>query len=159
MRAMLLLAAMAMLVVPACGQDRARREEAREVVDRFLRAFENLDMQRFINCFAEDATVFFPEPEPAKRFDGKAAIKAHFELVFAAIRRGSASSQPPFHRLVPENVEVQPVGDEGAVVSFELSNAVRIARRTVVLQKRGDSWLIVHLHASNVPVKEPSPVP
>jgi len=159
MRAILLLAAIAMLVVPACGQDHARREEAREVVDRFLRAFENLDMQRFIDCFAEDATVFFPEPEPAKRFDGKAAIKAHFELVFAAIRRGSTSSQAPFHRLVPENVEVQPVGDEGAVVSFELSNAVRIARRTVVLQKRGDSWLIVHLHASNVPVKEPSPVP
>ena len=116
-------------------------------------------MQRFIDCFAEDATVFFLSRSPAKRFGGKAAIQAHFELVFAGIRRSSSSSQPPFHRLVPENVDVQLVGEEGAVVSFELSNAERIARRTVVLQKREDSWLIVHLHASNVPVKEPNPVP
>jgi hypothetical protein len=36
----------------------------------FLRAFENLDMQQFIACFADDATVFFPIPEAARTRPG-----------------------------------------------------------------------------------------
>jgi ketosteroid isomerase-like protein len=156
---MLLLVATAMTAEAAYGHDVAVKAEVREAVNRFLRAFENLDMQHFIACFAEDATVFFPEPEPARRFDGKAAIKTHFEQVFAAIRLDSASSEPPFHRLVPENLQVELLGDEGAVVTFQMTNAIRIARRTLVLQKRGDSWLISHLHASNAPVPAASPAP
>jgi len=37
------------------------------------------------------------------------------------------------------------------IVSFTLRNAERIARRTLVFKKVGGDWLIVHLHASNVP--------
>jgi len=47
-------------------------------------------------------------------------------------------------------MQVRLLGDASAVVTFQMSNAMRIARRTLVLQKRGDSWYIVHLHASNV---------
>jgi uncharacterized protein (TIGR02246 family) len=129
------------------------------VVERFLQAFEKLDMANFIRCFADDATVFFPPPEPAGRFTGKEAIKTHFVRVFAAIRQTSTRSSPPFHRLIPEDLKVQLLGDSSAVVTFQLSNADRIARRTFVLQKLGNSWFIVHLHASNVPVLSPSPAP
>jgi ketosteroid isomerase-like protein len=100
-----------------------------------------------------------PQPEPAGRFDGKEAIKTHFEQVFAAIRRTSTRSTPPFHRLIPEDLRVQLLGDSSAVVTFRLSNADRIARRTLVLEKLGNAWFIVHVHASNVPVLRQSPAP
>jgi len=48
----------------------------------FLRAFENLDMQQFIACFADNATVFFPMPEPPERVDGKQAIQQRFRTRF-----------------------------------------------------------------------------
>jgi len=121
------------------------------LVTKFLRAFEDLDMSRFIACFANDATVFFPIPEPPSRVDGKRAIQSRFEIVFASIRLGAASG-PPYHRLIPEDLAVQATSSDSAVVSFHLRNAERTARRTLVLRKEGEQWLIVHLHASNVMV-------
>ena len=117
----------------------------------FLKAFENLDMPTFSACFAEDATAFFPSPEPPLRFSGKPAIQAQFEIVFAAIRK-SANAGPPFHRLDAQDFLVQIIGAETALVSFHLQNSERIARRTLVLVKSEDGWRISHLHASNVPL-------
>jgi ketosteroid isomerase-like protein len=129
----------------------AERHAIGQVTSRFLASFENLDMPAFIGCFAEDATVFFPAPEPPERFSGKAAIQTHFQQVFDSIRK-SASSGPPYHRLIPENLEVQLLGADAAVVSFHLRNTERIARRTLVLKKVHGVWQIAHLHASNVPL-------
>ena len=129
------------------------------LVQRFLQAFEQLDMPNFIACFADDATVFFPPPEPVGRFSGKEAIKTQFGQVFAAVRKASTRSSPPFHRLVPEDLKVQLLDDRTAVVTFQLSNANRSARRTLVLEKLRNAWLIVHLHASNVSIPLPSPTP
>jgi hypothetical protein len=119
----------------------------------FLRAFENLDMKQFIACFADDATVFFPMPEPPERVHGKQAIQQRFEGVFASIR-STAKSGPPFHRLVPEDLSIQLTPGPGhtTVVSFHLRNEERIARRTLVLTKMNGQWLIIHLHASNAPL-------
>jgi uncharacterized protein (TIGR02246 family) len=157
MRTTLLLIAMTTLAASGSIQDRAESErQVRQATEQFLRTFEDLDMQRFIQCFSEDATVFFPIPEPPTRFDGIQAIQRHFEQVFAAIRQSSASSTPPFHHLVPEHLHVQVVSDTTAVVTFQLTNPERVARRTLVLQKRGDRWLIVHLHASNVALERHS---
>ena len=50
-------------------------------VRTFLRAFENLDIQQFVACFADNATVFFPMPDPPERVEGKRAIKQRFEQV------------------------------------------------------------------------------
>jgi uncharacterized protein (TIGR02246 family) len=118
---------------------------------RFLRAFEDLDIQQFIACFADDATVFFPMPEPPERVQGKQAIQQRFEHVFASIR-GTAKSGPPFQRLVPEDLSIQLMPGQTAVVSFHLRNEERIARRTLVLTNGNGQWLILHLHASNVPI-------
>ena len=147
------LVATVLMIVPTQGHDFDREEQdVRTAVHGFLRAFENLDMPSFIGCFADDATVFFPFPEAAIRFDGKPAIQAHFKQVFDGIRRSSGSSNPPFHRLIPENLQIQPIDDRVAVVTFQMRNAERIARRTLVFQKRSDRWLITHLHASNVAI-------
>src|SRR5262249_3290854 len=135
----------------ASTQDRAESERrVRQATDQFFCAFENLDMQRFIHFFSGGATFFFSIPETPGRFDGGKTIETHFQQVFAAIRQSSASSNPPFHHLVPEHLLIQLVDETAAIVTFEMINADRVARRTLVFQKRGDSWFIVHLHASNV---------
>ena len=45
---------------------------------KFLHAFEDLDIKQFIACFADDATVFFPMPEPPERVQGKQGNSAAF---------------------------------------------------------------------------------
>ena len=122
---------------------------------KFLRAFENLDMQQFIACFADDATAFFPTPEPPERAQGKDAIRRRFERVFASIR-STARSGPPFHHLTPEDLSIQLLPGRTAVVSFHLRNAERVARRTLVLTNTNGQWLIIHLHASNALMGEKS---
>jgi ketosteroid isomerase-like protein len=118
---------------------------------KFLRAFEDLDMKQFITCFADDATVFFPMPEPPERVHGRRAIQQRFERVFASIR-GAAKSGPPFQHLDPEDLSIQLTPGQTAVVSFHLGNEKRIGRRTLVLTNANGQWLILHLHASNVPM-------
>lgn len=107
-------------------------------------------MSAFIACFAPDATAFFPSPEPPLRVAGRASIQRQFEAVFAGIRQGAASG-PPFHHLPPQDLSVQMLGSETALVSFHLLNAERTARRTLILVKSEGAWRIVHLHASNGP--------
>ena len=118
----------------------------------WLRVFENLDMPAFMDCFTEDATVFqpsfVPAPDMPERVAGKAAVRSSFEQIFAAIRQG-ASGGPPYHRLQPEDLQVQLLGADGAVVTFHLRNSERIARRTFVMRKVQGAWLVAHLHASN----------
>jgi ketosteroid isomerase-like protein len=127
----------------------AERRAVEEFTARFLTSFERLDMPAFIACFAEDATVFFPTPEPPERFSGRNAVQNHFQKVFDGIR-SHAPSGPPYHRLNPEDEDVQLLSPDVAVVSFHLRNSERLARRTLVLKKAGGKWLIAHLHASNV---------
>src|SRR6266481_9749807 len=121
-------------------------------IRKFLRAFEDLDMQQFIACFADNATAFFPLPEPPERVEGKQAIQKRFEQVFASIR-STAKSGPPFHHLAPEDLAIQMMPGQTAVVSFHLRNSERIARRTLVLTNTSGQWLILHLHASNAPLE------
>jgi SnoaL-like domain len=118
----------------------------------FLGTFERLDLAAFAACFADDATAFFPTPEPAERFDGKEAVVGHFAQVFAAIQ-AHATGGPPYHRLVPLRLQLDLMGDGGAVATFELQNEERLARRTLVLRKEGGALRIVHLHASNVALR------
>ena len=132
-----------------------RQAEVQGFVKRFLVSFENLDLDAFMACFSDRATVFFPVPEPPGRYSGKAAVRAHFEKVFSDIRKASPASAPPFHRLQAEDLEIQFLGADAAIVTFHLRNQARIARRTLALTRSGGKWEIAHLHASNVPVDEP----
>ena len=125
------------------------QQEIEQATTHFLTSFENLDMPAFLACFADDATAFFPAPEPPERVTGKAAIRSRFQLVFDAIRKG-ASAGPPYHRLEPQDLQIQSLGADTAVVSFHLRNSERIARRTLVIKKVHGTWLIAHLHASNL---------
>src|SRR5215469_1471205 len=119
----------------ACGakpNESGDRAALEAFTRKFLRAFEELNMGQFIVCFADDATVFLPTPEPPGRVEGRQAIQQRFEQVFASIR-SAAKSGPPFHHLTPENLSIQLIDGQTAIVSFHLRNAERIARRTLVL--------------------------
>jgi len=128
-------------------------ESATAFAQHFLRVFENLDLAAFLHCFADDATVFFPAPEPASRFAGRQAIGERFERVFEGIRAGAASG-PPWHRLDAEELAVQLLSPDAAVVTFHLRNEVRIARRSLVLRRTDAGWRIAHLHASNAAIAD-----
>lgn len=133
------------------------RQDVEQAVTHWLGIFENLDMRAFMDCFTDDATVFMPSFVPApdipERIDGKAAVRSGFEQIFAAIRKG-ASGGPPYHRLQPEDLQIQLSGADSAIVTFHLRNSQRIARRTLVMRKVQGTWLIAHLHASNFQIPQ-----
>ncbi len=128
------------------------RQDVEKALSHWLRVFENLDMPAFMDCFTEDVTVFqpsfVPAPDMPERVTGKAAVRSSFEQIFAAIRK-AAKSGPPYHRLEPEDVQVQLLSADAAVATFHLRNSERIARRTFVMRKVQGAWLVAHLHASN----------
>jgi len=130
-----------------------QRQSVQRFTARFLKSFEDLDLDAFMDCFAPDATVFFPSPEPPERFDGKEAIRAHFALVFSVIRKSSDATKPPYHRLPPKRLVINILSENSALVTFELENTERIARRTLVLVRSANGWRIAHLHASNTHVQ------
>src|SRR6267378_1296441 len=94
----------------ACASEPPNQSADRAAIEvftrKFLRVFEDLDMQQFIACFANGATVFFPMPEPPERVQGKQAIQQRFERVFASIR-STAKTGPAFHHVVPEDLSIQ----------------------------------------------------
>ena len=117
----------------------------------FLTAFENLDWPPFRAAFSDSATIFHPAPEAAERVTGPRGIDSSFRAVFSAIR-AHATSGPPYHRLVPTELRIQPLSPGLVLATFHLRNAERLARRTVIFRQEGADWRILHLHASNVPV-------
>jgi dienelactone hydrolase/ketosteroid isomerase-like protein len=121
----------------------------RAALTRFLTAFENLDWDVFRASFDDDATAFFPSPEPPRRFEGRAAVEAQFRQVFSSIR-AAAPSGPPFQQLAPEDLRIETIGTDAAIATFHLRNEQRLARRTIVFKHTARGWRIAHLHASNV---------
>lgn len=109
----------------------------------FLDAFSRLDLDRMMNYFAPEATLFFPS-EP-HRLQGIDAIRHRFAGTVDRVRAEGRSRL----NLDPRDQAVQLLGDV-AVLTFHLPAPLR-GRRTFVLQRAGDTWQIVHLHASNLP--------
>jgi len=122
-----------------------RTEEVRAAAAEFVSAFNLLDQTRFDALWAEDATVFFPQPPfPIRRVEGRAEVLAWFKRFLDAQR--SAGSSPG---VAPVGLQVQMAGLDAAIVSFHLgSDAAAAARRTLVYRRDADRWLIVHFHGS-----------
>jgi ketosteroid isomerase-like protein len=148
-RALLLIGALSAPAEPRLADD----ADLRTAVHTFLTAFENLDWAPFSAALADDVTAFFPPPEPSHRFDGRAAVEGQFRKVFQSIRAGAAGG-PPYHRLEPVRLTLQGLGPSMAIVTFELHNLERTGRRTLVMRRQEGGWKIVHLHASNVPMRD-----
>jgi ketosteroid isomerase-like protein len=123
----------------------------RAAFDHFIAAFNALDWETFRRCFADSASLFNPDIPDAlslHRMDGREDIERNFRAVFDASAAGTVNQGGP--DIHPENVRLQQFG-ETALVTFEFKRSERsIGRRTIVFNKLQGSWLIVHIHASNV---------
>lgn len=137
--------------IPGAAVSRAAQDSAAvaDALHRFLTAFENLDWGPFRAAFSDSATIFQPVPEMAERVTGPRGIDSTFRAVFAAIRARAAGG-PPYQRLVPTDLRIQPLSPGLVLVTFHLRNAERLARRTVLFRHETDGWRILHLHASNL---------
>jgi ketosteroid isomerase-like protein len=115
-----------------------------DVVTKFTAAFNRLSVDELRPLFAEDATAFLPMPQFGARLDGREAILNALAPLFEAEKaRGSTMN------LQPKEVKVQHSGDV-ATVTFDVGTAAVFSRRTLILERRGGAWKIVHLHASNI---------
>ena len=109
----------------------------------WMDALNSLDEARIVEAFADDATAFFPTVK-AERIDGKDAI--------AAVFRDYVKANTKKTNIVPEDLRVQRSGDL-AVITFNVHNPSAISRRTFVWRREALGWRIVHLHASNTPLR------
>jgi len=154
--ALVILPAIVWLSLPlaASAQSSSAQRDSAAVdsaLHHFLTAFENLEWEPFRSAFADSATVFHPAPNMPGRVTGRAAIDSTFRIVFADVR-AHATGGPPFHHLTSVDLRIQPLAPDVVLATFELHNAERLARRTVVFRREGDAWRIVHLHASNIAI-------
>ena len=122
------------------------QKDVDRVIRDFLVAFSNRDFAVFIPYFVEDATVFFPPSTaaPLGRIRGRSEIERAFKTIFNAYP--PRTTRPPTP-ITPQEMLVQEV-DGHAVVTFELGNQSARQRRTFVLKRVGNDWMIVHLHGS-----------
>jgi ketosteroid isomerase-like protein len=138
-------------VCPAYANQDTHEQEVRQVFNRFINAFNNLDWDVFHNLLANEVTVFNPDiPEAPRvgRLNGREQVEEGFRAVFAASKR--QANGPPYLHIVPKNVKIQMLADT-AIVSFEFDREGNsIGRRTIVFHHESHDWKIVHIHASNV---------
>lgn len=118
----------------------------------FLAAFENCDIELMESFFAPDATYFDrfpPGPQSAAGYvRGHGMPTGTREL---CSRLSKVRSSPPYHSVEPKDLLVQYYHD-AAVCTFHLTGGQTLGRRTMVLNRRGSHWKIIHIHASNVPL-------
>ena len=142
------LLAICFCVMPQAKAKDDKEAEVRAALAKFVQVFDNLDWEAFRICFADNATVFHPR-QFARRAEGRAGVEETFKQVFARIKGDKTS--PPYMDLRPKDLQIQFAGNEVAIATFHLDDhAGFLNRRTIVLQKIGGTWKIIHIHASEV---------
>lgn len=125
------------------------RPNPEQRVSAFLEAFNNLDWPAFRVFFDATATVFHPDAVHSRRVDSPEEFERAWQEVFQEIRKGSHRSSPPYMHLKPEDLRIEMLSADVALVTFHLVSPQRFGRRTLVWKRFADGWKIVHLHASN----------
>jgi ketosteroid isomerase-like protein len=154
----ILFATLLLMMAPSSGtQASTAQNDALRTIQTFVRANETANLELMLSAFDENATVFFPEGGdlPPSRVSGKAQIRSTFEALFR-LRTGPI-------RITPQDIVVQAFGDV-VIATLHLRDLpvqpvqvpVAFPRRTFVLHRIGDRWLIVHHHASNVQISPSS---
>jgi ketosteroid isomerase-like protein len=133
------------------GQTPPDSTEVVQAINTFIDAFSNLKWEKFSDCWAEDATAFFP---PSARFPYRAGNKQEILQIFKTVfeKARIRKTSPPYIIIQPLDRRVQMAGTT-AIVTFTLDDPDLLGRRTLVLKKEDGKWLIIHLHASGVTVE------
>lgn len=124
------------------------------VVRELTRAIDHFDLDAFVASFADEITMFYPIPSIAGRVDGLEALAATQKRVFESLAARFAAEGrpgPPYFGLEPADLEVQPLGETAAVVTWHVDRGEQLGRRTAVLERTRAGWKIVSYHASNLP--------
>jgi hypothetical protein len=130
-------------------------QEIMEMMNTFLRAFENGNLEVMEKSFSDNAFTFpraimSNEVRPSiKTGDYRRVTGLDPQMRQLIARWRESSDSPPYMTLTPKDLELQFYTDT-AVLTFHLEYGNALGRRTFFLAKEHGSWTIVHLHASNV---------
>jgi len=83
----------------------------------------------------------------AYRANGKNEIEVIFKNVFENAKKKQPA--PPYLAIDPKDLKIQ-LAAPNAIVTFLLEDPDLLGRRSIILQKQADKWMIIHLHASGV---------
>jgi hypothetical protein len=123
----------------------------RQVVDAFVECLNTADIDAFSALLAPDATVFFPLAPINGLLDGKAEVVKVFTIFFDSVHHDGGG--PRYMELKPEGLKIQLYGAT-AVATFHFIGKAMYSRRTLVLHRQGEKWMIVHMHGSGLPIQE-----
>lgn len=142
-----------LLMIPPlalCGQVKnksaADSMAASQTLNELVDALSHLNLEKLTEQFTEDATAFFP---PSSKRMQRASNRKEIEMTFGGFFENLKKQNITHLDIHPVDLRIQVLA-KTAVASFHLNDPELFGRRTIVLQKIKDRWLIVHLHASGV---------
>jgi ketosteroid isomerase-like protein len=113
----------------------------------FVTAFNNFNWIAFRESFTDDATIFYPFWDQARRVKGRQEIESAWLTIFPEFGDTNTTTKL---QISPKDINIQ-LYRKTAIVTFHLGDGVNtLSRRTLVMVKKKHSWKIVHLHASSV---------
>lgn len=113
----------------------------------FVTAFNNFNWTAFRESFTDDATIFYPFWNQAKRVKGRQEIETTWLTIFPEFI-DSANTRKL--QISPKDIDIK-LYRQTAIVTFHLGDGVNsLSRRTLIMVKRKRDWKIAHLHASSV---------
>ena len=116
-------------------------------VNNFVTAFNNFNWVAFRESFTDDATIFHPFWNHARRIQGRREIETAWLTIFPEFEDRNNSSKL---QISPKDINIQ-LYRQTAIVTFHLGEGVNtLSRRTLIMVKKKRSWKIAHLHASNM---------
>jgi len=125
--------------------------EIERVVTGFLAAVDAGDRASLGECFATEATMYFPFDDTPDLVEGRAAILQRFDRLFGAWRRRGLST--PYVGFSPKQFRARAAGPGHALATFTVGIEGAPGRRSVLLRQCGAGWKILHLHASNLSLR------
>lgn len=141
------------LALPVQAQTQDEAAAVKEAVLAFIDALDQMDLEREMQSFTDDATMFFPFTFTPNRLDGRDEIAAAQQQGFEGVHQqlAQAGAKEPYRlNLHPTDMLVQMLGTEAAVVTWHSHRPTNAGRRTAVLHKVKAAWLIASFHASNL---------
>ncbi len=121
--------------------------EVKNSADNFVAAFNNFNWTVFRESFTDDATIFYPFWNQARRIQGRQEIEAAWVTIFPEFVDTKNTRKLQIN---PKDINIQ-LYQQTAIVTFHLGDGVKtLSRRTLVMIKEKGNWKIAHLHASSV---------
>jgi len=94
--------------------------------------------------------MFHPAAPNLKRIESPQEFEEAWLGVFARIKKTSGRDSPPYMNLQPQDVKIQLLSRDIALVTFHLVDGTTLSRRSIIFKRSPREWKIVHIHASNL---------